>query len=166
MATKLKNLSSYNPKKTPSAKDMSFGIVVSEWNEEVTDALCKGAVESLIENGAKMSNILIKYVPGSYELVSGALFMANYEEVDAIICLGCIIQGETRHFEFISNAVANGIMNVSIQNEIPVIFGVLTTDNLEQAKERSGGKHGNKGVEAAITAIKMVGLQTEMLSDF
>lgn len=165
MATKLKNLSTYNPKKMPSAKDMSFAIIVSEWNEEITDALCKGAVESLIENGAKMNHINIKYVPGSFELVLGAQLMYTNTECDAVICLGCIIQGETRHFDFIGDAVANGIMNLNNELGIPVIFGVLTTNNIEQAQDRAGGKHGNKGIEAAITAIKMVALQNELEMD-
>ena len=162
MATKLKNLSTYNPKKIPSAENMTFGIVVSEWNEEITDALCKGAVETLIENGAKMSNIHIKYVPGSFELVLGAQLMNYNLNCDAVLCLGCVIQGETRHFDFICNAVANGIMNLNNELISPIIFGVLTTNNLEQAKDRAGGKHGNKGVEAALTAIKMISLQHEL----
>jgi 6,7-dimethyl-8-ribityllumazine synthase len=162
MATKLKNLSTYNPKKMPSAKDMKFGIVVSEWNEEITDALCKGAIETLLENKAKLSNIKVSYVPGSFELVLGAQLMIESENFDAIICLGCVIQGETRHFDFICDAVANGIMKLNIDFGYPFIFGLLTTNNLEQAKDRAGGKHGNKGVEAALTAIKMAALQNEL----
>lgn len=165
MATKLKNLSTYNPKKIPSAKDMKFGIVVSEWNEEITDALCKGAVETLLENGAKMKNIIIKYVPGSFELVFGADQIIENTDADAIICLGCVIQGETRHFDFICDSVANGIMKLGVDTGTPVIFGVLTTNNLEQAQDRAGGKHGNKGTEAAITAIKMIALQNNLTED-
>ncbi len=166
MATKLKNLSTYNPKKIPSAKDMKFGIIVSEWNEEITNALCKGAVETLLENGAKMQNIKIKYVPGSFELVYGADLLIQNTESEAIICLGCVIQGETRHFDFICDAVSNGIMKLGTENGVPVIFGVLTTNNLEQAQDRAGGKHGNKGTEAALTAIKMVALQNELEDEF
>ncbi len=161
MATKLKNLSTYNPKKIPNAEKMSFGIVVSEWNEEITDALCKGAVETLLKHGAKLSNISIKYVPGSFELVLGAQVMQMEYGCDAVICLGCVIQGETRHFDFICDAVANGIMKLNIEMNVPFIFGVLTTNNQQQALDRAGGKHGNKGVEAALTAIKMAALCDE-----
>ena len=159
MATNLKNLSSYDAKSIPTAKDMIFGIVVSEWNEQVTDSLCKGAIDSLIENGAEINNISVKHVPGSFELVLGAQLLLENTEVDAVICLGCVIQGETRHFDFICNAVSDGIMKLNIEYSIPVIFGVLTTNTIEQALDRSGGKHGNKGTEAAITAIKMIAMQ-------
>lgn len=165
MATKLKNLSTYNPKTIPSAENMNFGIVVSEWNEEITDALCKGAIETLLENGAKMKNINVKYVPGSFELVFGADLLIENTSADAIICLGCVIQGETRHFDFICDAVAKGIMKLGTDSGIPVIFGVLTTNNLEQAKDRAGGKHGNKGTEAAITAIKMIALRDSLVDN-
>jgi 6,7-dimethyl-8-ribityllumazine synthase len=166
MATILKNLSAYDTKKVPKAKDMRFGIVVSEWNEEITKALCLGAVETLMYHKVKAKNITVKYVPGSFELTLGAQIFLDYTNVDAVICLGCVIQGETRHFEFICNAVADGIMKLNTDYSMPVIFGVLTTDTLEQAKDRAGGKHGNKGTEAAITAIKMIALQHEMISKF
>lgn len=159
MSSSLKNLSSYDPASVPDAGKMSFGIVVSEWNNEITEALYNGVHEILIKHRAKKKNIIKRYVPGSFELTTGALFFAEFTKVNAIICLGCVIRGETRHFDFICDAVANGLTNVSIKYNMPVIFGVLTTDNLEQAKERSGGKHGNKGEEAAITAIKMVALR-------
>ncbi len=162
MVSKLKNLSSYDKKKIPSAKSMLFGIVVSEWNESITGSLYKGTYNTLIKYGAKKSNIKTVNVPGSFELPSGAQYLLECTDVDAVICLGCLIQGETRHFEFICNAVANGISNVSIEYNSPVIFGVLTTNNLQQAKDRSGGKHGNKGDEAAITAIKMVAMQKNL----
>jgi len=165
MATHLKNLSEYDSEKLPSTKDMSFGIVVSEWNTEITHALAEGAIKTLKENGVDESDIILKHVPGSFELPLGADFLIEYTFVDAVICLGCVIQGETRHFEFICNAVANGISKVSLDSSIPVIFGVLTTDTLQQAKDRSGGKHGNKGVEAAITAIKMVNLENELIDE-
>ena len=162
MATKLKNLSSYNPEEVPDASEMSFGIVVSEWNEEITEALYDGAYSALLANTAKPENIFKRYVPGSYELTLGSQFFAETKKVDAVIALGCVIQGETRHFDFICDAVANGIANVNIKYNIPVIFGVLTPDNQEQAKDRAGGKHGNKGVEAAITAIKMLALKKDL----
>ncbi len=138
---------------------MRIGVLVSEWNEEVTSALLTGALSTLEKHGVKKSEIFVQYVPGSFELTVGASLMADAMELDAIICLGCIIQGETRHFEFIAQAVANGITQVGIQYNMPVIFGVLTTDNYQQALDRCGGKHGNKGDEAAVTAIKMVDLR-------
>ncbi len=140
---------------------MRIGIVVSEWNNEVTEKLFEGAYETLVSSGCKKGNIVRKNVPGSFELPTGALFFAEYDDVDAVICLGCVIQGETRHFEFICHAVAEGLMDLSIKFGMPFVFGVLTTDNLKQATERSGGKLGNKGIEAAVTAIKMVALQQE-----
>ena len=156
MATQLKNLSEYNPNDLPNAEDKVFGIVVSEWNHEITGALLEGALEALGKSGAKDQNIHITYVPGTFELPFGAQRVAMELKPDAIICLGCVIQGETRHFDFICHAAADGIMNVSLKHELPVIFGVLTTNNLEQAQDRSGGKHGNKGFEAGITALKLI----------
>lgn len=134
-----------------------FAIVVSEWNEEVTESLYQGAYETLIANGVSKGNIIKKMVPGSFELSMGAQWMAQIEEIDAVICLGCVIQGETRHFDFICDAVAHGITNVSLKYNKPVIFGVLTPNTQKQALDRAGGKHGNKGDEAAITAVKMLG---------
>lgn len=162
MATKNKNLSVYNPEEIPSAKKMEFGIVVSDWNNNITHALLDGAYNTLIEHGAKKENILVKHVPGTFELTLGAQFMAEYADLDAVICLGCVIQGETRHFDFICQSVTHGITELNMNYNIPFIFGVLTTNNMEQAEERAGGKHGNKGVEAAVTAIKMAALQSEM----
>ena len=138
---------------------MQFGIIVSEWNAGITDELYNGAYETLIKYGVSKSSITKRFVPGSFELPMGAQYIAENYNTDAIICIGCVIQGETRHFEFISNAVANGIMDVGLKYDLPVIFCVLTPDNIEQAKARSGGEHGNKGVEAAISAIKMVALR-------
>ena len=159
MATQLKNLSDFSHMEVPSAKPFRFGIVVSQWNSEITGALYKGAYETLLKNGSLKDNILTIQVPGSFELVSGADLILNFKQVNAVICLGCVIQGETRHFDFICNAVANGIANVSIKYNKPAVFGVLTTDNLQQALDRAGGKHGNKGEEAAVTAIQMAQLQ-------
>ncbi len=165
MATNLKNLSIYRNNNILPVDDMLIGIVVSEWNTEITEALLNGAVDTLIENGVVKSNIFTKYVPGSFELPLGAQLLIDNTNVDAVICLGCVIQGETRHFEFICQSVAQSISNLNLEYSIPVIFGVLTTDNIEQARDRSGGKHGNKGVEAAITAIKMIQLADELMGD-
>lgn len=159
MATLLKSLSDFSHLEVASAAGFKFAIVVSQWNAVVTEALLKGAYHSLIKHGATEENILVVEVPGSFELTSGADMLLQDSDFDAVICLGCVIQGETRHFDFICDAVANGITNVSIKYSKPVIFGVLTTDNQEQAEERSGGKHGNKGEEASITAIQMVNLK-------
>lgn len=160
MATK--NLSEYNPSHVPDAADMRIGIVVSDWNNEITWALLEGATKTLRKHGAKKNNIVVKHVPGSFELTLGAQFLAEYDDLDAVICLGCVIQGETPHFTYICQGVTQGITQLNLEYNIPFIFGVLTTDNLQQAKDRAGGKLGNKGDEAAITAIKMATLQREM----
>ncbi|UJP66508.1 6,7-dimethyl-8-ribityllumazine synthase [Mongoliitalea daihaiensis] len=157
MATSLKSLSEYSTHNLPDISHKKFGIVVSEWNDQITGALFDGALETLLAHGAQKSNIYRKDVPGSFELTLGAQWLAAEEEIDAVICLGCVIQGETRHFDFICDAVAHGITNVGLKYNKPVIFGVLTPDTMQQALDRAGGKHGNKGDEAAITAIKMLG---------
>jgi len=159
MATILKNLSAFSPKNLFNISKKKIAIIVSEWNQEVTEALYEGAEKTLLQYKIQKSNIIRKDVPGSFELPLAAQWMAQKEEIDAVICLGCIIQGETRHFDFISDAVAHGAMNVGLDYNKPVIFGVLTTQTQKQAVERSGGKHGNKGIEAAITAIKMLNLK-------
>ena len=164
MATQLKNLSDFSETDIPSAAPYKFGIVVAEWNAVITNALYKGAYESLLEHGALAENILTYTVPGSFELTSGADILLKNRKLDAVVCLGCVIQGETRHFDFICNAVANGISNVAVKYSKPVIFGVLTTNNQQQAADRAGGKHGNKGVEAAVTAIKMASLAVTLKS--
>lgn len=133
-----------------------FGIVVSQWNEQITESLYNGAYETLVSSGVAKENIFRMNVPGSFELSLGAQWMAKSHEIDAVICLGCVVQGETKHFDFINNAVANGLTNVSLKFDKPVIFGVLTPDNMKQAMERAGGKFGNKGDEAAATAINML----------
>lgn len=156
------NLSAYNSGNIPDAGEMRFGIVVSDWNNEITWSLLEGAVKILRKHGATEDNIVIKHVPGSFELTLGAQFLAEYDDLDAIICLGCIIQGETPHFTYICQGVTQGITQLNLEYNIPFVFGVLTTINLQQAKDRSGGKHGNKGDEAAVTAIKMAALQREM----
>lgn len=155
MTQKKKNLSQYDINSVPHAKGMSFGIVVAEWNHEITFALCQGAMDTLKKHGVEEEDIILQYVPGSFELPVAAQVMIQNHDVNAVICIGCVIQGETRHFEFINNAVANGITQVSLDEGVPVIFGVLTPDTWEQAKARAGGEHGNKGDEAAISAIKM-----------
>lgn len=162
MASNIKSLSSYDPSQVPDASDMKFGIVVSEWNIDITRSLLEAAIQTLIQHGAKEKNIEVKWVPGSFELTLGGQFFAEYRDVDAVLCLGCVIQGETRHFDFICQGVSYGITDLNLNNNIPFIFGVLTTNNQQQAIDRAGGKHGNKGVEAAITAIKMAALQREM----
>ena len=162
MATDSTNLSWYDPENVPPADDMKFGIVVAEWNAEVTDALLDGAYKTLIKSGAVPENILVRRVPGSFELTLGAQFMAEYTDVDAIICLGCVIQGETKHFDYICDSVTRGITELNLNYNMPVVFGVLTTLDQQQAIDRAGGKHGNKGDEAAITAIKMVALHWEL----
>jgi 6,7-dimethyl-8-ribityllumazine synthase len=162
MASHLKNLSDPGSLPIPSAKTMRFMLLTSEWNSAITLALLKGAHATLVQHGAVEENIHVHYVPGSFELSFGAQLAAAREDIDTVICLGCVIQGETRHFDFICNAIADGITAVSLKYNKPVIFGVLTTNTLEQAEARSGGKHGNKGDEAAITAIKMVALKQKL----
>lgn len=163
MAEKKKNLSEFAPFDLPKVADLNVGIAVAEWNPEITSALRDGAVETLVAHGLTKAQIQICDVPGSFELPTAALMMLDANsDLDAVICLGCVIQGETRHFEFISQAVANGITKVAIDYGVPVIFGVLTCDTMEQAKERAGGKHGNKGIEAAVSCLKMIALQRKL----
>ena len=159
MATVNKNLSDYDKTTIPNAKDFRFGIVVSEWNDTITEGLYNGAYDALIDCGADSSNILRWNVPGSFELIYGSKKMQQ-QQVDAVIAIGCVIQGETKHFDFVCQGVTQGIKDLNIQHDIPVIFCVLTDNTLEQAIERSGGKHGNKGTEAAIAAIKMADLRS------
>jgi 6,7-dimethyl-8-ribityllumazine synthase len=157
-----KNLSDYDPLVVPDASEMRFGVVVSDWNMEVTWALLEGAVKTLKKHGVSDKNIVIKHVPGSFELTLGAQFLAEYDDLDAIICLGCVIQGETPHFTFICQGVTQGITQLNLEYNLPFIFGVLTTSTQQQAVDRAGGIHGNKGDEAAFTAIKMAALQREI----
>jgi 6,7-dimethyl-8-ribityllumazine synthase len=157
-----KNLSDYDPENIPDAGKMRFGIVVSDWNREITWSLLQGAVATLKKHGASDDEIIIKHVPGSFELTLGAQFLAEYDDLDAVICLGCVIQGETPHFTFICQGVTQGITQLNMEYNIPFVFGVLTTNTLQQAVDRSGGKLGNKGDEAAITAIKMAALLHDM----
>ncbi len=154
MATKNTNLSFFASEDVPKCDSLSFGIVVSEWNKSITSSLYKGAYDTLIECGVSIDNISTYNVPGSFELVFGAKIAAK-SKPNAIICLGSVIKGETKHFDFVCNSVSLGIKDLNVQLDIPVVFGVLTDNNMEQAISRSGGKNGNKGVEAAIAAIKM-----------
>ena len=160
MATTNNNLSDFNKDLLPDSSNMKIGIVVSKWNNKITDGLYNGAFTTLIESGVSENNIEKIEVPGSFELMFGAKLLSR-KDVDAIICLGSVIQGETKHFDYVCQAVSNGIKDLNISLNIPVIFGVLTDNTMEQAVNRSGGKHGNKGVEAAVTAINMVHLNQQ-----
>ncbi|MBF1426423.1 6,7-dimethyl-8-ribityllumazine synthase [Hoylesella nanceiensis] len=155
MATALRNLSSYDATKVPDASNMCFGIVVSEWNPEITGALLEGAVNTLERHGAIPENIHVKTVPGSFELIYGAHQMVLNGGYDALIVLGSVIKGDTPHFDYICQGVTTGIARLNTTSEIPIIYGLLTTDNLQQALDRAGGKLGNKGDECAVDAIKM-----------
>ncbi len=162
MATQGKNLSQYDKNRVPNAKEFRFGIVVSEWNEEITEGLFRGAFDALKENGVINENIVRWNVPGSFELIYGCKKMLqSYDMLDAIIAVGSVIEGETRHFDFVCQGVTQGIKDLNVNHDIPVIFCVLTDQNMQQAIDRSGGKHGNKGSEAAITAIKMAQLRKD-----
>jgi len=163
MASNLKNLSDYDPATIPNGSAMKFGIVVSEWNEKITASLLKGALATLKNHGVKEENIKVQTVPGSFELPYGARVVAEQSAPHAVICLGCVIQGETRHFDYICQGVTKGITELNLDYDIPFIFGVLTTENQQQALDRSGGKHGNKGDEAAVTALKMASLRGILL---
>lgn len=155
MATALRNLSNYDATKVPDASNMCFGIVVSEWNPEITGALLEGAVNTLERHGAIPENIHVKTVPGSFELIYGAHQMVLNGGYDALIVLGSVIKGDTPHFDYICQGVTTGIARLNTTSEIPIIYGLLTTDNLQQALDRAGGKLGNKGNECAVDAIKM-----------
>jgi 6,7-dimethyl-8-ribityllumazine synthase len=159
MATVNNNLSEYDISKVPNASKMVFGIVVSEWNEKITKGLLNGAYATLLKHGAIEENITVQFIPGAFELPLSAQILLEKNKVDAVICLGSVIQGETKHFDFVCQGTALGIKDVALKYNKPVIFGVLTDNNEQQAIDRSGGKHGNKGDEAAVTAIKMVDFQ-------
>jgi 6,7-dimethyl-8-ribityllumazine synthase len=161
MASALKNLSEYKAENMPSATAFSFGIIVSEWNSEITHALYEGCYDTLVKHGAKEEKIHTLQVPGSFELTAGARILMDTHKLDAIICLGCVIKGETSHNEYINYAVANGLTNLSMMYSKPFVFGVLTPDTEQQAQDRAGGKHGNKGIEAAATAIRMAAISKD-----
>ena len=162
MATALQNLSDHNPDEIPNGSEMRIGIVVSEWNKDITGNLLKGATETLLANGVKEEHIQVEWVPGSFELPSGAQYLLEYTKVEAVICLGSVIRGETSHFDFVCQGASLGIKDVSLAYKTPVVFGVLTDDTQQQAIDRSGGKHGNKGDEAAVTALKMVAMKKKL----
>lgn len=161
MATANKNLSNYDKDKIPNAKDFRFGIVVSQWNEHVTEGLYQGCEAALLDCGAQQSNLIRWNVPGSFELVYGAQRMIVTQQVDVVITIGCVIKGETMHFEFVCEGVTQGIKDLNVQTDVPVIFCLLTDNNEQQSIDRSGGIHGNKGTEAAIAAIKMAALRRD-----
>ena len=162
MASARKNLSEYDDTNLPAIHDFTFGIVVSEWNRDITHALYEGCYDTLLQHGAEADKVHTVQVPGSFELPVGARMLAARHNCDVVICLGCVIKGETRHDEYINNAVAQGLTNLSLTTGRPVVFGVLTPDTEEQAKARAGGAHGNKGVEAAVTAIRMAALRQDL----
>jgi 6,7-dimethyl-8-ribityllumazine synthase len=160
MATANHNLSDYDKSRVPDARNFRFGIVVSEWNSKITEGLFNGAETALLDCGASPENIIRIDVPGSFELIYGAKRLVN-KDFDAVITIGCVIQGETKHFDFVCEGVTQGIKDLNVQYDTPVIFCVLTDNNMQQSIDRSGGRHGNKGTEAAIAAIKMAQLRTE-----
>ena len=162
MASALKNLSEYNENSIPNAAKMSFGIVVSDWNKEITHALYEGCFETLIKHGAIEDNIHTAQVPGTFELPVGAKILASAKNVDAVICIGCVIKGETSHNEYINQSVATALATMGMASGKPFIFGVLTPNDEQQALDRAGGKYGNKGVEAAVTAIRMADLKANV----
>ena len=156
MATAYHNLSEYDFNSVPNAENMKFGIVVSEWNFNITGALLEGAINTLKRHGAKEENIQVTTVPGSFELTFGSNQLINKTDVDAVIALGCVVRGDTPHFDYVCMGATQGIAQLNTQGDVPVIFGLITTNNMEQAEDRAGGKLGNKGDECAITAIKMI----------
>ena len=160
MATGLENLSDYNSDSLPDGNSFKITLIVSEWNKSITDSLKSAAIETLVSLKVNPKNIKTIYVPGSFELIYGAK-LAQEKNPDAVIVIGSIIQGETKHFDFICNALSNGIKDLNIRSKVPIIFCVLTDYNLKQAQDRSGGKYGNKGIEAAIAAIKMSKIRKE-----
>ncbi|WP_278036087.1 6,7-dimethyl-8-ribityllumazine synthase [Flavobacterium nitratireducens] len=168
MATINKNLSVYDKSSLPNAKNFRFGIVVSEWNDNITEGLYKGAEDALLDNEVPAQNIIRWNVPGSFELIYGCKKMLQTQKVDAVIAIGCVIQGQTKHFDFVCEGVTQGIKDLNVQTDIPVIFCVLTDNTMQQSIDRSGGIHGNKGTEAAIAAIKMAYIreQATLVHDF
>ena len=165
MATVNKNLSQYEKGNIPNGADFRIGIVVSEWNGDITSNLMNGAIEALIENGVVKNNILVKNVPGAFELPLGCQFMLEHDpELDGVIAIGCVIQGETKHFDFVCQGTTQGIVAVTMEYNTPISFCVLTDNTKQQSIDRSGGKHGNKGIECAVSLLKMIGLQEDLES--
>ena len=163
MASALHNLSSYDPTTVPNGEGWKIGIVVSEWNEEVTGALLEGAYNTLLRHGVNLDDIIVKTVPGSFELIYGSSAMMDYTDVDAIIAIGCVIRGDTPHFDYICEGATQGLAELNTTGDVPVIYGLLTCNNLQQAQDRAGGILGNKGDECAITAIKMVDFKKKLI---
>jgi 6,7-dimethyl-8-ribityllumazine synthase len=163
MATALSNLSDYDADAVPNGNEFKIGIAVAEWNYDITGNLLKGAVETLEKHGVLPSHITIKHVPGTFELPTASLFMAKTGNFDGIITIGSVIQGETKHFDFVCQAASQGVKDVALSENLPVIFCVLTDNTLQQAIDRSGGKHGNKGVEAAVACLKMIEIQQSLV---
>ena len=162
MATAGNNLSDYDKDQIPYASDFRIGIVVSEWNDEITEGLYNGAYNALIENNVESNKIVRWNVPGSFELIYGCKKMQeSFDMLDAIVAIGSVIEGETKHFDFVCEGVTQGIKDLNVKNDTPIIFCVLTDHNMQQARDRSGGAHGNKGTEAAIAAIKMAKLRRD-----
>ena len=159
MATALKNLSDYNKENIPSGADFKVGIVVSEWNDTITNNLFEGAKQALLDNGVPESNILVRHVPGAFELPLASQFMLDNTDVDGVIAIGVVIQGETRHFDFVCQGATQGLMNVMLEYNSPVSFCLLTDNNIQQSIDRSGGIHGNKGIECAIACLKMIAMK-------
>ncbi|MBU2019304.1 MAG: 6,7-dimethyl-8-ribityllumazine synthase [Bacteroidetes bacterium] len=159
MATANRNLSEYNKDFVPNGADFKIGIVVSEWNENITLNLLEGAKQTLLDNGVPASNILVRFVPGAFELPLGAQYLLESTYVDGVIVIGCVIQGETKHFDFVCQGVTQGIMDLNLKHNRPVAFCLLTDTNEQQSIDRSGGKHGNKGVECAVACLKMIELK-------
>ena len=163
MATVDTNLSNYNKDRIPNGADFKIGIVVSEWNNEITFNLLKGAREALEENNVKPENIIVKYVPGAFELPLACQFLLEADDdIDGVIAIGCVIQGETKHFDYVCQGTTQGIMAINMEYNTPVSFCVLTDNTRQQSIDRSGGKHGNKGIECAVACLKMIGLQEEL----
>ncbi len=162
MATAYHNLSDYDFQSVPSAEQMRFGIVVSEWNDNITGALLHGAVTTLKKHGAKDENILVQAVPGSFELTFGSAQMIKSGRVDAVIAIGCVVRGDTPHFDYVCEGTTQGIAHLNATADIPVIYGLITTNNMLQAEDRAGGKLGNKGDECAVTAIKMIDFKQKL----
>ena len=156
MATKLHNLSDYDPEKVPSGKGKKVGIIYAEWNNDITYALRDGAVKTLLANGVEEEDITLVSVPGSFELIYGASQMVKSDKYDSIIAIGCVVRGDTPHFDYICEGVTAGLSKLNVDYNTPVIFGLITTNNLQQAQERSGGRLGNKGDECAVTALQMI----------
>jgi 6,7-dimethyl-8-ribityllumazine synthase len=163
MATALRNLSEYNKDLVPNGADFKIGIVVSEWNDSITLNLLKGAKQALLENGVLEENILVRFVPGAFELPLATQYLCEYTDVDGLVAIGVVIQGETKHFDFVCEGTTQGIKDVNLKYNIPVAFCVLTDNTMQQSIDRSGGIHGNKGIECAIACLKMIELKKSFL---